>query len=42
MTTESAVVQVGVDISKAKLALSLPLDEDQVINNTLAATLSGT
>lgn len=37
MTTESAVVQVGVDISKAKLAISLPSDEDLVINNTLAA-----
>lgn len=37
MTTESTVVQVGVDISKAKLAISLPSDEDLVVNNTLAA-----
>lgn len=37
MTTENAIVQVGVDISKVTLAISLPSDEDRVINNTLAA-----
>lgn len=37
MTTENAIVQVGVDISKAKLDICLSSDEQLVINNTLAA-----
>lgn len=37
MTTENVAVQVGVDVCKASLSVSLPSDEYLIINNTLAS-----